>query len=323
MVDKWFVQNTFSSSEFADLRRLVEAKERQGVRISVGLPTLNEEATIRRVIRAIRSRLMERYPLVDELVVIDSRSEDRTPEIAAEEGVPVFLHDEILPECGTFRGKGEGLWKSLHVLSGDIVAWIDTDVSSAHPKFVYGIVGPLLIRPDIQFVKAFYQRPLKMGSDLQATGGGRVTELAARPILNLFFPELSGIVQPLSGEQAGRRALLEQLPFFSGYGVETGLLVDTLQRVGLGAIAQVDMKQRIHRNQSLYALSMMSFEILQVALRRVGEAHGTRLLEEANFTMKLITAAGGGKLHLEMRDIIDIERPPIISIPAYQQRRAH
>jgi len=206
------------------------------------------------------------------------------------------------------------------VLTGDIVAWIDTDVTSAHPKFVYGIVGPLLMRPDLQFVKAFYQRPLHIGDELQATGGGRVTELAARPILNLFFPELSGIVQPLSGEQAGRRALLEQLPFFSGYGVETGLLVDTLQRAGLSAIGQVDMKQRIHRNQSLYDLSKMSFEVLQVAIKRLGEAHGTNLLEEANFTMKLI-AAGGGKLHLEMHDIIDIERPPMATIPAYQARR--
>jgi glucosyl-3-phosphoglycerate synthase len=206
------------------------------------------------------------------------------------------------------------------VLTGDIVAWIDTDVTSAHPKFVYGIVGPLLMRPDLQFVKAFYQRPLHIGDELQATGGGRVTELAARPILNLFFPELSGIVQPLSGEQAGRRALLEQLPFFSGYGVETGLLVDTLQRAGLAAIGQVDMKQRIHRNQSLYDLSKMSFEVLQVAMKRVGEAHGTNLLEEANFTMKLI-AAGGGRLHLEMHDIIDIERPPMATVPAYQARR--
>jgi glucosyl-3-phosphoglycerate synthase len=321
IVDKWFVENTFSSSEFADLRRLVDAKERQSLRISVGLPTLNEEATIRGVIRAIRSRLVERYPLVDEIVLIDSRSEDRTREIAAEEGVPVFMHDEILPETGSYRGKGEALWKSLHVLTGDIVVWIDTDVSTAHPKFVYGIVGPLLLRPDLQFVKAFYQRPLLIGDELQATGGGRVTELAARPILNLFFPELSGIVQPLSGEQAGRRALLEQLPFFTGYGIETGLLIDTVQRAGLGAIAQVDMKQRIHRNQSLYALSMMSFEVLQVALRRVGEAQGTRLLEEANFTMKLVTAAGGGRLHLEMRDIIDIERPPISTIAAYQAKR--
>ncbi len=321
MVDKWFVQNTFSSSEFADLRRLVDEKERQNLRISVGLPTLNEEATVRKVIRAIRSRLVERFPLVDELVVIDSRSTDRTREIAADEGVPVFVHEEILPETGTYQGKGEALWKSLHVLTGDIVAWVDTDVTSAHPKFVYGLLGPLLMRPDLQFVKAFYQRPLRIGDDLQATGGGRVTELTARPILNLFFPELSGIVQPLSGEQAGRRALLEQLPFFSGYGIETGLLIDALQRAGLGAIAQVDMKQRIHRNQSLYALSMMSFEVLQVALRRVGEAQGTRLLEEANFTMKLITAAGGGRLHLEMRDIIDVERPPIVTVPAYRAKR--
>ena len=321
LVDKWFAENTFSSSEFADLRRLVDAKERQGLRISVGLPTLNEEATIRKVIRAIRVRLVERFPLVDEIVVIDSRSADRTRDIAQDEGIPVFIHDEILPETGSYRGKGEALWKSLHVLGGDIVVWIDTDVTSAHPKFVYGIVGPLLMRPDIQFVKAFYQRPLRIGEELQATGGGRVTELAARPILNLFFPELSGIVQPLSGEQAGRRALLEQLPFFSGYGVETGLLVDTLQRAGLGAIAQVDMKQRIHRNQSLYALSKMSFEILQVALKRVGEAHSMNLLEEANFTMKLI-AATGGKLHLEMHDIIDIERPPIARIPEYQAKRA-
>src|SRR5881296_777059 len=320
LADKWFAENTFSSTEFADLRRLVDAKERQNQRISVGLPTLNEEATIRKVIRAIRSRLVERVPLVDEMVVIDSRSEDRTREIAEDEGVRVVIHDEILPEVGSYRGKGEALWKSLHVLTGDIVVWIDTDVTSAHPKFVYGIVGPLLLRPDLQFVKAFYQRPLRIGDDLQATGGGRVTELAARPILNVFFPELSGSVQPLAGEQGGRRALLEQLPFFSGYGVETGLLVDILQRAGLGAIAQVDMKQRIHRNQSLYRLSMMSFEVLQVALRRVGEAQGTRLLEEANFTMKLISAAGG-RLHLEMRDIIDIERPPIVTVPAYQARR--
>src|SRR5213593_2245780 len=319
IVDKWFVENTFSSSEFADLRRLVEAKERENLRISVGLPTLNEEATIRQVIRAIRSRLVERFPLIDELVVIDSRSEDRTRKIAEDEGVPVFIHDEILKETGSHRGKGEALWKSLHVLTGDIVVWVDTDVTSAHPKFVYGIVGPLLMRPDLQFVKAFYQRPLHIGDELQATGGGRVTELAARPILNLFFPELSGIVQPLSGEQAGRRTLLEQLPFFSGYGVETGLLVDTLQRAGLGAIGQVDMKQRIHRNQSLYNLSKMSFEVLQVAIKRLGEAHGTNLLEEANYTMKLI-ATRGGKLHLEMHDIIDVERPPISTVPAYRAK---
>src|SRR5947207_3118616 len=300
---------------------LLHVAERNGGRKPQTLyQLLGERAYDERVERLVTRSGDPAKVITDELVVVDSRSEDRTREIAAEEGVPVFIHDEILPETGSYRGKGEALWKSLHVLTGDIVAWIDTDVTSAHPKFVYGIVGPLLMRPDLQFVKAFYQRPLHIGDELQATGGGRVTELAARPILNLFFPELSGIVQPLSGEQAGRRALLEQLPFFSGYGVETGLLVDTLQRAGLSAIGQVDMKQRIHRNQSLYDLSKMSFEVLQVAIKRLGEAHGTNLLEEANFTMKLI-AAGGGKLHLEMHDIIDIERPPMATIPAYQARR--
>jgi len=144
IVDKWFVQNTFTSSEFADLRKLVESKERQNLRISVGLPTLNEEATIRRVIRAIRSRLMDRIPLVDEIAVIDSDSDDQTRDIAREEGVPVHVLGDLLPEYGARRGKGEALWKSLHVLTGDIVAWIDTDVTSAHPKFVYGLLGPLL-----------------------------------------------------------------------------------------------------------------------------------------------------------------------------------
>ncbi|MGH2379098.1 MAG: glucosyl-3-phosphoglycerate synthase [Candidatus Limnocylindria bacterium] len=321
LVDGWFAENTFSSSEFADLGRLVEAKRRQGLRVSVGLPALNEEDTIAKVIRAIRSRLMERFPLVDEMMVIDSDSTDRTREIAEAEGVAVHIHQRILPECGPQTGKGEALWKSLHVLTGDIVVWVDTDVSNFHPKFVYGILGPLLMRPDLQFIKAFYQRPLRVGDEIQATGGGRVTELTARPVLNLFFPELSGIVQPLSGEQGGRRALLEQLPFFSGYGVETGLVIDTLQRAGLGAIAQVDMKQRIHRNQSLLALSKMSFEILQVALRRVGEARGERLWEDANSTMKLITPEDG-RLHLELHDIAAVERPPMITIPAYRAARS-
>ena len=264
---------------------------------------------------------MERYPVVDELVVIDSASEDRTVEIAREEGVEVHLHPDILPERGSYRGKGEALWKSLHVLTGDIVVWVDTDVSNIHPKFVYGIVGPLLLRPDIAFVKAFYQRPLHIGEELQATGGGRVTELSARPILNLFFPELSGMIQPLAGEQGGRRALLEHLPFFTGYGVETGLLIDTLQRAGLSAIAQVDMKQRVHRNQTLLALSKMSFEILQVALRRVGEARGERLWEDANSTIKLISAAAAGRFHLEVHDIVAVERPPMISVPEYRAKR--
>ncbi|MDP9245410.1 MAG: glucosyl-3-phosphoglycerate synthase [Chloroflexota bacterium] len=321
LVDKWFVENTFTSAEFADLGALRAQKEKLGLRISVGLPTLNEEATIGKVIHAIRSRLMERFPLVDELVVIDSDSTDGTREIARQLGVPVHIHQQLLPEMGPGRGKGEALWKSLSVLTGDIVVWVDTDVSNFHPKFVYGLLGPLLFRPDIAFTKAFYRRPLDVGGELQATGGGRVTELMARPILNMFFPELSGMIQPLSGEQAGRRALLERLPFFSGYGVETGLLIDVLRHSGLRSISQVDMKQRIHRNQSLMALSKMAFEIVQVAMKRLGEGRGERLLDDANLTMKLISPTAEG-FHLEVQDIALVERPPMISVPSYRERLA-
>jgi glucosyl-3-phosphoglycerate synthase len=319
LVDKWFVENTFTSAEFADLGALRAQKEKLGLRISVGLPTLNEEATIGKVIHVIRSRLMERFPLVDELMVIDSDSTDRTREIASQLGVPVHIHQHLLPEMGPGRGKGEALWKSLSVLTGDIVVWVDTDVSNFHPKFVYGLLGPLLFRPDIGFTKAFYRRPLDVGGELQATGGGRVTELMARPILNMFFPELSGMIQPLSGEQAGRRALLERLPFFSGYGVETGLLIDVLRDSGLRAMSQVDMKQRIHRNQSLMALSKMAFEIVQVAMKRLGEGRGERLLDDANLTMKLISPTAEG-FHLEVQDIALVERPPMISVPSYRER---
>jgi glucosyl-3-phosphoglycerate synthase len=321
LVDKWFVENTFTSAEFADLASLVSQKEKLGLRISVALPTLNEEATLGKVIQVIRSRLMERFPLVDELVVIDSASTDRTREIARELGVPVHIHQELLPEIGPGRGKGEALWKSLAVTTGDLVVWVDTDVSQFHPKFVYGLIGPLLFRPEIAFVKAFYRRPLNVGGELQATGGGRVTELAARPILNLFFPELSGIIQPLSGEQAGRRSLLERLPFFDLYGVETGLLIDVLRSAGLRAIAQVDMKQRIHRNQSLLNLSKTSFEILQVAMKRLGDGRGASLLDEANLTMKLISPTAEG-FHLEVQDIGVVERPPMITVPSYRERFA-
>jgi glucosyl-3-phosphoglycerate synthase len=153
----------------------------------------------------------------------------------------------LAEKVGTYRGKGEALWKSLHVTKGDIVAWIDTDITNIHPRFVYGLLGPLLRRPDVQYVKGFYQRPIKVNGQLQASGGGRVTELVARPLLNLFYPELSGVVQPLSGEYAGRREALMSVPFFTGYGVETGLLIDLHDRYGLAGIAQVDLEERVHQ----------------------------------------------------------------------------
>jgi glucosyl-3-phosphoglycerate synthase len=320
IVDKWFAENTFHAHEFADIAKLVALKERHNVTISVGLPTLNEERTVGTVIKRVKGALMDRVPLIDQLVVIDSNSEDRTVEIATELGVPVFRHPEILPETGSHVGKGEALWKSLQVLDGDIVAWIDTDISNIQPRFVYGLLGPLLREPKIQYVKGFYQRPIRQGDVLQAEGGGRVTELMARPLINLFFPELSGMIQPLSGEYAGRRELLERLPFFTGYAVEIGLLIDILEQAGLSAIGQVDLERRIHRNQPLGNLSQMSYVILQGAIRKLEERHRIELLTEVGRGMKLINT-GKDHFNLEVREIGDEIRPPIISVPAYVERR--
>ena len=320
IVDRWFAENTFHASEFRDIRRLVELKEKQGLTVSVGLPALNEEKTIGLVIRRIRTALMERMPLIDQLVVIDSDSTDRTVEIASELGLPVFRHAAILPELGTHIGKGEALWKSLHVLDGDIVAWIDTDISNIQPRFVYGLLGPLLREPRVSYVKGFYQRPIRQGDKLISEGGGRVTELMARPLINLFFPELSGIIQPLAGEYAGRRALLESVPFYTGYSVEIGLLIDILDSVGLSAIGQVDLERRIHRNQPLGNLSQMAYVILQGAIRKLEERHRIELLTEVGRGMKLINQERD-RFNLEVREIGDALRPPMRTVPAYQERR--
>ena len=317
LVDKWFAENTFHAEEFADLEQLIELKRAQGVTISLALPALNEEETVGKVIGTVKQALMDKAPLLDEIVLIDSDSTDRTREIARRVGVPVFIHQHLLPEMGERHGKGEALWKSLLVTEGDIVAWIDTDIVNIHPRFVYGVLGPLLLNPRIQFVKGFYRRPLKVGEKVQAGGGGRVTELTARPLLNLFYPELSGVVQPLSGEYAGRRAALEQASFFSGYGVETGLLIDVFEKYGLEAIAQVDLLERIHHNQPLDALSKMSFAILQAVIRKLERRYGRPILDDVNKSMKLIRYASGGYF-LDVEEIVERERPPMIEIPEYR-----
>ena len=320
VVDRWFAENSFHASEFSDIRKLVGLKEKAGLTVSVGLPALNEEKTIGLVIKRIRGALMERVPLIDQLVVIDSDSTDRTREIAEELGIMVVRHSEVLPELGSFQGKGEALWKSLHVLDGDIVAWIDTDISNIQPRFVYGLLGPLLREQRISYVKGFYQRPIRDGDRVTPEGGGRVTELMARPLINLFFPELSGLVQPLAGEYAGRRELLESVPFFSGYAVEVGLLVDILDQAGLSAIGQVDLERRIHRNQPLPNLSQMAFVILQATMRKLEERHRLELLTEMGRSMKLITQ-DREQFSLTVREIGDQLRPAMRSIPAYQERR--
>jgi glucosyl-3-phosphoglycerate synthase len=182
----------------------------------------------------------------------------------------VHHRDDILPAVGSRPGKGEVLWKALAVTKGDILVYVDADLTDFKPHFVTGLLGPLLADPDLLMVKAFYDRPLL---DVSAAGGGRVTELAARPLLNAHFPELAGVVQPLAGEYAARRSLLEALPFAAGYGVETGLLIDTFRRAGLDAVGQVDLGQRTHGHQDTAALGRMAATIVHTINARVAPGH--------------------------------------------------
>jgi len=319
LVDKWFAENTFNADEFQDLDYLLKLKRERGLSISLAFPSLNEEDTVGKVIQTIKQSLVLDAPLLDEIVLIDSNSEDRTREIAQDLDIPVYIHQAVLPKYGSRRGKGEALWKSLYCTHGDIVIWLDTDIVNIHPRFAYGLIGPLLLRPDIQFVKGFYRRPLKVGDKIQAGGGGRVTELTARPLLNLFYPELSGVIQPLSGEYGGLRTALEQFSFFSGYGVEIGLLIDMLDKFGLSAIAQVDLQERIHHNQPLEALSKMSFAIIQAVIRKLESRYGRNILENVNKTMKLIRYEEGSFM-LDVEEIAERDRPPMIELPEYLER---
>jgi glucosyl-3-phosphoglycerate synthase len=320
-VDRWFAESNYHHGEFSDLARLVGLKEKQGVTISAVLPTLNEAATIGPIVRAARRALMEKLPLVDELLVIDSDSTDETRQIAENEGARVVQHSHVLPRYGSYRGKGEALWKSLYETTGDLVVWSDTDIVDWHPRFIYGTLGPLLVEPRIGYVKAYYQRPIVEAGQLKEGGGGRVTELVARPLINLFFPELSGYIQPLSGEYAGRRSHLEQIPFFTGYAVEIGHLIDLAERLGLRGLGQVDLDIRIHRNQELEGLSRMSFVILQAVMKRLEERHKARLFPELGSSIKL-PRSGPNRLSLEVIDLADQERPPMIRIPEYAERRS-
>jgi glucosyl-3-phosphoglycerate synthase len=320
-VERWFAESNFHHAEFHDLRRLVALKEKQGVTVSLVLPTLNEAATVGPIVRRARMMLMEAVPLIDELIVIDSASDDATREIAAREGARVVQHPDVLERYGSYRGKGEALWKSLFESSGDIVVWCDTDVRNWHPRMAYGTLGPLLVEPRIQYVKGYYQRPIVEGGVLREGGGGRVTELVARPLINLFYPDLSGFIQPLAGEYAGRRSLLESIPFFTGYAVEIGHLIDIAERVGLEGLGQVDLERRIHRNQELEGLSRMSFVIIQAVMKRLEERGRARLFAEIGSTMKL-PRSGADRLSLEVIELADRERPPMIRIPEYLEKRA-
>jgi glucosyl-3-phosphoglycerate synthase len=233
--------------------------------VSVCIPAHNEVATVGWVVHRLRRWLVDSLGLVDEIIVVDDHSSDDTALAAAEAGAHVVTAADVLPEIAGAGGKGEALWRSLHVAKGDIVLWCDADITDIASRFIIGLLGPLLTDPDISFVKGFYERP-RTG----AVGGGRTTELMARPLIATLFPHLSSIVQPLSGEYGGRRELLERLPFVRGYGVETGMIIDVAEAVGVRGMAQVDLGTRIHRNRDLDDLGPQALVVLQTALDRAG-----------------------------------------------------
>ena len=254
---------------------LLEGKRRVGARISVVIPARNEERTIAGVVGSLRAALVERIALIDEVVVIDSDSVDGTAAAAAKAGATVHWARDIAPELGGYPGKGEALWKSLLVTEGDLLVFIDADLTQWGPHFVTGLLGPLLADPGVQLVKGFYAR-IAAGTDgSTSTEGGRVTELVARPLLSLWWPELSGVVQPLAGEWAARRELMESLSIPVGYGVELSTLLDTAATRGLDAIAQVDLGSRGHKHQTDHDLALMAAELLIVAERRRQQPPGT------------------------------------------------
>ncbi|WP_026533067.1 glucosyl-3-phosphoglycerate synthase [Arthrobacter sp. H41] len=316
-VQEWFSTKTYDGFQWS-AAQLVHRKGSE--RISVVLPARNESATIGPIVSALRSELMEAVPLLDEIVVIDSSSSDDTSAIAAASGATVAHQEDILLGLGNIPGKGEALWKSLVVATGDIVVFIDADLEEFDPQFAVGLLGPLLADPEIHFVKSCYDRPLNDGCQVMPAGGGRVTELVARPLLNMFWPQLAGIVQPLAGEYAARRRLLEQIPFVSCYGVEIGMLIDVLAAVGLDGMAQVDLGERRHRNSSDAALARMATQVqLTVQSRLVRPGLVPPEPAKADLTQFL---RGGGEFIPETTTIEIAERPPMASVPEYRASRA-
>lgn len=284
--------------------------------ISVVIPAHNEESTVGDIVRVLREHLVDAAPLLDELIVVDSRSTDDTAKVARAAGARVVAEQNVLDHLPPMRGKGEALWKGLASSTGDIVVFVDGDLHEFTPDYVTGLIGPLLADESIAYVKGFYHRPLVNGSNVQADGGGRVTELVARPLLNMHWPELAGFIQPLAGEYAGRRSVLEQIPFVAHYGVEIAHLVDLLELVGLNALAQVDLGHRRHNHQTLHGLGVMAGQIMLTAHDRLERYGKLVLADQPARTLAQFTRGSGEQRQLSTTGLSTGERPPLASVRA-------
>ena len=311
-VDAWFDSHTSAWCD-RSIGELLEAKAASGLRTSLVVPARNEAATVGDVVSRVRAALVETTDLLDEIVVIDSDSTDDTYAVAADAGAVVHRSAEIRPDLGSEPGKGEAMWKSLFVTTGDVLVFMDADLLDWDTHFVPGLLGPLLVQPEIALVKGFYERPLVGAGDsvddAAAYEGGRVTELVARPLLNLLFPELAGLVQPLAGEWAVRRSLFASLAVPTGYAVETTALIDTVRAVGVDAIAQVDLGRRAHRHQALRDLGAMATQIVAAVLERSGVATGSASGDHATVALRQYHPVDG---HIApvTREVATGERPP-------------
>ncbi|MGE3618995.1 MAG: glucosyl-3-phosphoglycerate synthase [Acidimicrobiia bacterium] len=294
---------TFHHADF-DAGRLAELKRHQEHTVSVCLPARDEARTVGSIVEVIVG-LARTTGLVDEVVVVDDHSTDDTAAVAAAAGARVVRVGDVLTHLEPGEGKGEALWTSLVAARGDIIAWVDADITDFGERFVVGLLGPLLARPDVGFVKGFYDRPL---SD-EGEGGGRVTELVARPLVATLFPHLASIVQPLAGEYAGRRSVLERMPFVQGYGVDLGLLVDIAAADGVESMAQVDLGTRRHRNRPLHQLGPQALAVLQAALRRAAPDLGDEVATLVRPDREPVQVSVG-------------ERPPLVEVPGYRRRTA-
>lgn len=292
------------TSHHADHDRdaLVARKRAEGVTASLVLPARDEEATIARVLESYLP--LRDAGLLDEVLVVDSVSTDRTADVARRAGATVVAVGEVHPAIPAGRGKGEALWRGVLASTGDLVVFADADVLDAAPHYVVGLLGPLVLDPSVHLVKGFYERPIVAADGTVEEHGGRVTELVARPLLSLLRPELARLVQPLAGEYAARRALLEAVPFPTGYGVEIALLLDAFARHGVDGLAQVDLGRRTHRRQSQQQLGVMAAEVMAAALRRLGvDPEGT--------AMHQFAPEGHTPIDTPLRTA---ERPPIASL---------
>lgn len=300
--EEWFAARSYRHDRFRDLAALARRKRALGLSVSLVLPCREVAGTIGAVLDQVTA-LRRRAALVDQVVVVDAGSGDGTAGIAAARGAEVFDESELMPDFGPALGKGDAMWRALSVAHGDIVLYADADSASFEAHFMYGMLGPLLHDSDVRFVKATYHRPFTAPDGTVVDDAGRVTELTAKPLLAIFYPELAGFGQPLAGEVAARRDLLCAIPFCTGYAVEVGMLIDVLRGAGLDAMAQVDLGSRVNRSQRLLALNSMSYAVARALLTRAGQP-----VDAGSYLHAANRHTG---VRLERRGVSVVERPPL------------